>query len=155
MKRFFIALTAATLIMSCSKNSVEASYKFIDENIVSSKAIASNGGMTTCWENGDKVDLTVRLHRKDEGKYLWDDGKLQMEAQLVYENGAWTIFETPASAPRKVEYLTISLPSADYNVTFDYYFSMPNIRYIHWHRTIEFREGVQEIPVQLPMTENQ
>lgn len=70
-----------------------------------------------------------------------------VDAKLVYDNGAWSVYEYSGTTSQQVDVLSISMPSDDYYVTFNYQYEKKMELSAGWFNKVKFQAGVHDIPV--------
>lgn len=128
-------------LLGCTKEKVTASYVFVRDTENATKATLVDG-FQIVWEDGDEVRLNVELYRED----AWRPAK-EIEAKLVYNSGEWDIYTFNGDGPVQVNALTVSMGSDKYKVVFDFDYNKNLELSCRWHRTLDFKSGMQRIPV--------
>lgn len=178
---FSIIAMAMLCIMSCSKDEVEseivATYRFnIENNVVDTRALV-NPDQTVEWEEGDEIQLVIRLFDNESDKRITLEGgnvkawEQEKRCKLVYSGSEWKIFEKMKeidyTAPIEVlheqilseykEVDAIELRSNPLNGYVDfwyvYYYSdrvEPEAMGPGGFMKIDFKEGLQTISIPVP-----
>ncbi len=150
IRKSFFLLIAVTLVMGCSKTTVDASYKFVPYIGAETKLGPNEEGIAY-WEEGDELRLNVDLYQK--GDDLQSNVEIggspvkRIEAKLVYENSGWSIYD---AGKKKVDALEVSMPSSDYRVAFIFIYQSQG-ESIKWYTATDYQEGSNVIVVGCPV----
>lgn len=166
MKRFLILCVVCFAMLSCSNKQSDfiAIYHFNVENTLGdSKAIFEPSG-DVIWEIGDEIRFFLRVYNKTwdemisgagmtEGKF-WEQ---EIRAKLVFDGAEWETYvyeeeDYSFKNGKKVDNIKLISKRPTGCVTFDYHYDNIPVIAVGWHNTIEFKEGLQIINVQVPNT---
>lgn len=164
MRHYFYLFLACLAMLSCENNDgvdpvCVAIYRFNVENTLQqeTKATINPKDHSITWQEGDEVRFTIRLYDNEKEETIVMDGgnpkawEQEKTGKLVYTGSDWKTYEKVDGTFREVEEIRLESKVRDGYVTFRYSYNDPMVFSAGWFRTVDFKDGLQVITVQVPV----
>lgn len=164
MRHYFYLFLACLAMLSCENNDVldpvcVAIYRFNVENTLQqeTKAAFNPKDHSITWQEGDEVRFAIRLYDNEKEETIVMDGgnpkawEQEKTGKLVYSGSDWKTYEKVDGTFREVEEIRLESKVRDGYVTFRYSYNDPMVFSAVWFRTVDFKDGLQVISVQVPV----